>query len=170
LCGERGRQDGSPLQSLFDAPKGLAVSPDGALAVIADAGNHAIRSLSICDNAVCEYGRWRGPCDVTYMGKCVGCTKSINSTITKAATPFNQDTCEWECSVGHWQVLHCTPRPPCSFSSRSEQGARVCLLMLPLECGEGLTGCYGLLWRAAGRPVAMHQGRHRMRTMPPLHG
>ena len=84
---------------------GMTVSPDGAMAIVADTGNHAIRSISVCDNSVCEYGKWRGPCDVTYNGKCVACTKSINSTIMKKATPFNQDACEWECSVGQWQVI-----------------------------------------------------------------
>ena len=104
-CFEKGYADGSPAQARFNYPRGTTVSPDGAMAIIADTGNNVIRSFAICDDTMCEYGRWRGPCDVTYRGKCVECTKSINSTITKAATPFNQDACEWECSVGQWQVL-----------------------------------------------------------------
>ena len=63
----------------------------------------AKRSLLNPFEQVCAMGFWRAPCNVDFLGRCIACTKSINGTITKAAEPYTEDKCEWQCSVGFWQ-------------------------------------------------------------------
>jgi hypothetical protein len=128
--------DGAPLKAMFRCPQGLAMSPDGAQLLIADTLNNLIRSFGACENVPCQLGSWRGDCDVIYMGRCVPCTKSINSTITKAADPFNQDTCKWECSVGHWQY----DRTACTLGDKSCARCRPCSLKLPRNASFSTNG------------------------------
>mmetsp|Transcript_60241 Transcript_60241/g.97620 ORF Transcript_60241/g.97620 Transcript_60241/m.97620 type:complete len:728 (+) Transcript_60241:46-2229(+) len=126
-CNVPGFLDGAPLGARFNAPMGLKVTSDGALAVIADTGNNAIRSYAVCDNYECEFGKWRGPCDITYTGRCVACTKSINGTITRKALPFDEDACLWHCAVGHWQA----DREPCTPGDKACTRCRMCSGVVP---------------------------------------
>jgi hypothetical protein len=135
-CGVPGYMDGAPLTAMFNSPQGLAISPDGEQLLIADTVNNLIRSVGACENVPCQLGSWRGDCDVIYMGRCVPCTKSINSTVTKAADPFNQDTCKWECSVGHWQY----DRAACTLGDKSCARCRPCSLKLPRNASFSTNG------------------------------
>ena len=112
-CNSGGSGDGSPSVARFNSPLGLVVSPGGDLAIVADTTNNMIRSYGVCDTSACPYGQWRAPCDVNYFGRCTMCTRSINATITKAASDASKDTCEWQCAVGHWQnnPLPCPKAP-----------------------------------------------------------
>lgn len=50
--GQTGLRDGSADAARFDAPQGMALSPDGSSLHIADTGNHAVRRIDLASGAV----------------------------------------------------------------------------------------------------------------------
>jgi len=45
--GRAGFADGDALEAMFDAPQGMALSPDGRILYVADTNNHAVRSIDL---------------------------------------------------------------------------------------------------------------------------
>jgi len=45
--GEAGYEDGAALEARFNAPQGMALSPDGQVLYVADTNNHAVRSIDL---------------------------------------------------------------------------------------------------------------------------
>lgn len=50
--GDPGLTNGPALEARFDAPQGMALSPDGRILYVADTNNHAVRSIDLASGAV----------------------------------------------------------------------------------------------------------------------
>jgi len=121
-----GYVDGAPLDARFDLPSSLAFTTDGEMFVVGEYGGNRVRAVVTCDNEVCPFGKWRGPCNSAIRGACLNCTKGTNALYTAAADPFNADACKWECLVGFYstgplECSACTNAKP-AFSSYSANG------------------------------------------------
>mmetsp|Transcript_2616 Transcript_2616/g.6306 ORF Transcript_2616/g.6306 Transcript_2616/m.6306 type:complete len:375 (+) Transcript_2616:1154-2278(+) len=132
VCGTSGYKDGSPLAAMFNMPSALHLSTDKDMILVGEYLGHRVRAITTCDNDVCAFGQWRGPCNAKNRGACLDCSKGTNSVFTAAATPFNQDACAWECSVGFYLTapLVCTacsnPKPSNSAYSSNGGSANSC--------------------------------------------
>jgi sugar lactone lactonase YvrE len=50
--GRAGYSDGEATAAMFDAPQGMALSPDGRILYVADTNNHAVRSIELATGTV----------------------------------------------------------------------------------------------------------------------
>lgn len=142
-AGTGGYADGSPLQAKFDLPSSLAFTSDGDMFVVGEYGGNRVRAVVTCDNEVCPFGKWRGPCNSAIRGECLDCTKGTNALYTAAAEPFNADQCKWECMPGYFSTgpLECSacsnPKPAFSTYSAKGGGSNACPWKCDAEFREG---------------------------------
>ncbi len=120
-----GSINGDLLDSTFEFPTDVDFSSDGKMILVAEfAGTtdgNKLRAIVVCENEVCPFGMWRGPCNAANRGACLNCTRAINSSYTAKADPFDQDKCAWQCNVGHYLVAPLVCSPCTNFKPNSSE-------------------------------------------------
>lgn len=94
-----------------------------------------------CETDACAVGFYRAGCNSTSPGSCSPCTtresagnSESNSIYTSSGTPFNTDTCTYECRVGYYRTYegYCQPLGAidiytCPLGTRLDTGTSQCI-------------------------------------------
>ncbi len=86
LANSSGYVDGSGLSARFDKPVGVAISPDGVFALVADSGNNCVRRIAMATGAVSTLAGSTLPGSADGMGTAASFNKTTGVAISKDGT------------------------------------------------------------------------------------